>query len=129
LLQHGGDRPQEHLSGAPFPTAQQNEAPTVEFYCSLEEGCSGESCSGGVQISADRGISQKATCLVFSLAVLNWYTEHLRKLFFCSSGILETREHHMGVDQLLSCAFYFKSNTAKSKTTLWEILLLEEIQD
>jgi hypothetical protein len=38
-------------------TALQNEAPPAKFYCSLEEGCSGESCSGSVQISAERGFS------------------------------------------------------------------------
>jgi hypothetical protein len=70
--------------------------------------CFGESCSGGVLISAERGISQRATCLVFALVVFNRYAEHLRKpVFFVSGGILETAEHNVGVDQLFSCAFYF----------------------
>jgi hypothetical protein len=32
-------------------------------------GCSGESCSEGIQIFAEKGISQRANCLVFALAV------------------------------------------------------------
>jgi hypothetical protein len=65
-------------------TALKNEAPPVEFYCSLEEGCSGESCSRGVRISTERErrISRRATHLVFALAVFIKYAEHLRKLFF-----------------------------------------------
>jgi hypothetical protein len=72
-------------------TAQQNEAPSAEFSCPLEEGCSRESCSGGDRISAERGISLRATCLVFAPAVFNRYAEHLRKPVFCSDSILEAR--------------------------------------
>jgi hypothetical protein len=62
----------------------------VKSYCSLEEGCFGQSGSGGVRISGDRGISRRANCLVFALAVFNRYADHHRKPVYCSGGVLET---------------------------------------
>jgi hypothetical protein len=38
----------------------------MEFYCSLEDGVS---CSGGIRISAENGISLRANCLVFAPVV------------------------------------------------------------
>jgi hypothetical protein len=49
-------------------TAQQNEAPPVEFYCSLEEGVL-ERGAPGVFGFPHRGISRRANCLVFARAV------------------------------------------------------------
>jgi hypothetical protein len=97
----------------------------AEFYCSLEEGCSGESCSGGVQISAERRISRRATCLVLVPLVFNRYAEHLRKPFFCSGGILETRRAPRGCWSAGVLRILFP---ARVITALREILLLEEIQ-
>jgi hypothetical protein len=112
-------------------TAQQNEAP-ADFFYSLEEGCSRESCSLTVQISAERGISWRATCLVFALVVLNRSAEHLRKPFFLLQRY--SRDTQCTTWVLISCCLaHFisrraKLNTAGAKTALREILLLEEIQ-
>jgi hypothetical protein len=78
-------------------TARQNEAPLAEFY-SLEEGCSGESLSGGVRFSAERGISRRATCLVLAPAVFNRYRTQSTSgnCFFCSGSILQTRRAPSG---------------------------------
>jgi hypothetical protein len=60
LLQRGfeidrrSSSPERHLQeGWLRQTARQNEDPPAEFYCSLEEGCSGESCYGIDQISEE----------------------------------------------------------------------------
>jgi hypothetical protein len=115
------NRPQQILSGCHFlrrwlrRTVQQNEAPPSEFYCSLEEGCSRESCPASVRISAEIGISQRATCLVFDPAVLNRYAEHLRKLVFLLQWC--SRDMQSTTWVLFSCCLaHFISHRAKSNT-------------
>jgi hypothetical protein len=61
-----------------------NEAPPVEFYCSVEEGVLIESCSGGIWISAERGISRRANCLIFALAVFKIHRAPLVFLYRCA---------------------------------------------
>jgi hypothetical protein len=70
-----------------WQTVQQNEAPPEEFYCSLEEGCFGESCFSVVRISTERGNSQRATYLIFALGVFNRYAEHFRKPVFFAAVV------------------------------------------
>jgi hypothetical protein len=73
----------------------------------LKEGCFGESCSGGVWISAERGNSRRTTCLVFSGGIQQVRRAPQENSVFWLGGILETAEHNVGVDKLFSCAFYF----------------------
>jgi hypothetical protein len=54
-------------------------------------GCSGEHCSGGIQISAERRISWRANCLVFAPAVFKIRRAPQETGFCCSSGILITQ--------------------------------------
>jgi hypothetical protein len=41
----------------------------MKSYFPLEDVYSGESCSGGIRIAAERGIFRRANCLVFAPAV------------------------------------------------------------
>jgi hypothetical protein len=59
LLQGGGKKPQEEKEVAP-----------AEFYCSLEVGVPERVAPAVPQISAEKGISRRANCLVFAPAVL-----------------------------------------------------------
>jgi hypothetical protein len=79
LHQRGGKRPQEERRGC-----------SGGILLLSGEGRSGGSCYGGIRISAEKGISQRANCLV----LLRWYSkyaEHLRKPFFFTGGILLTQ--------------------------------------
>jgi hypothetical protein len=51
-------------------------------------GCSGENCSGGIQISSERGISQGANFLVFAPAVFKICRAPQETVFFGSGSIL-----------------------------------------
>jgi hypothetical protein len=45
-------------------------------------GCSGESCSGGIQNSAEKGISPRANCQVFAPAVFEIHRAQQETVFF-----------------------------------------------
>jgi hypothetical protein len=88
VIDHRNSFPERHFHERwLWQTTQQNEAPPMEFYCSLEERCSGESCSAGVRNSAKKGFFRRATCLVFALGVFNRYAEHLRKPGFFAPAV------------------------------------------
>jgi hypothetical protein len=72
-------------------------------------GCSGESCSSSIRISAEKRISQRANCLVFAPAVFEIRRAPKETVFLLRRYSIHA-EHHGGV------------------TALWEILLLEKIQ-
>jgi hypothetical protein len=72
--------------------------------------CSGESCSGGIRISAEKGISRIANCLVFAPAVFEIRRAPQETSFFLAPAVFYSRRAPRGCSALL------------------EILLLEEIQ-
>jgi hypothetical protein len=80
LLQRGGKRPQEERRGC-----------SCGVLLLFGGGCLGENYSGGIQISAERGISQIANCLVFAPAVFEIRRAPQETGFCCSGGILFTQ--------------------------------------
>jgi hypothetical protein len=66
----------------------------------LEEGVPGESCSGGIWNSVEKGISQRANCQVFAPAVFELGKAPQKTNFLFRRYSIHA-EHHVGVDQLL----------------------------
>jgi hypothetical protein len=98
LLQRGGKRPQEERGGC-------SGAVLLLF----GGGCYRESCSGGIRISAEKGISCRANSLVFAPVVFKIRRAPQETVFLLWRYFIHA-EHHVGV------------------TALREIFLLEEIQ-
>jgi hypothetical protein len=73
-------------------TAQQNEAPPAEFYCSLEEGVPGRTALS-VFGFPQRGEFPGKQTVWFLLRRYSKYAEHLKKPFFCSGGVLFTQSN------------------------------------
>jgi hypothetical protein len=71
-------------------TAQQNEAPPAEFYCSLEEGIPERVAPAVFGIPQRREFPGEQS-VWFLLQRYSKYAEHPRKPVFCSGGILFTQ--------------------------------------
>jgi hypothetical protein len=71
--------------------------------------CSGENCSGDIRISAERGISRRANCLVFAPAVFEIRREPKETGF-------------------VAPAVFYSRRAPRGCSALREILFLEEIQ-
>jgi hypothetical protein len=98
MLKRGGKRLQEERRGC-----------SCGILLLFRGECSGESCSGGIQSSAERGISRRANGLVL-LRRYSKYAEHLRKPFF------------------FALAVFYSHRAPRGCSAQREILLLEEIQ-
>jgi hypothetical protein len=64
-------------------------------------GCFGESCSGGIWNSAEKGISGRANCQVFALPVFEIHKALQKTVFFWLRQYFIHAKHHLGAHQLL----------------------------
>jgi hypothetical protein len=76
LLQRGGKRPQEERRGC-----------SCGVLLLFGGGCSGESCSSSILIAAEKGISRRANCLVFALAVFIIRRASQETVFFFTPAV------------------------------------------
>jgi hypothetical protein len=85
--------------------AQQNEAPPAESFFPLEDGDSGESCYGGIRICRREGNFPKSKLSGVCSGGIRKYAPQETVFLFRRYSI--HADHHVGIDQLLSCSFYF----------------------
>jgi hypothetical protein len=83
LLQRGGKRPQEERRGC-----------SGGVLLLFGGGCSGESCSGSMRNSAEKGIPQRASCLVFAPAVFKIRRAPQETGFFAPAVFYSPRAPH-----------------------------------